>query len=566
MKSLFQSAILGLGLLTLSTLALSSCKKREGAGHSSAGENYKGPAVKGDWQIVWLPANPEGLNPAVGNDGYSSIVTSSIFDTLIFFDVESGEPKPRAASSWTISQDGLLYEFKLRPGMKFHDGHAVTSEDVKFTLDAIMDIKTDSASMRNYLADIKDVTAPDPMTVRFTMKRPYFRNLIVLGLIEIIPKHIYGVGDINKNPLNRAPIGSGPYKFSKWSTGQSIELLRFEDYWGNSDPYYQGRNNFDKILFKVITDQNVAAMALKKGDIDSVDPTPTMFLKDLTGADFEKNFYRLKYSTDDGNGYRYICWNFKKPLFQSKEVRQALSLLLPRDEINQKMFENLLTPAVGPFPVGSDKTDPNLKAIPYDQAKALALLAQAGFKEKDKDGYLTKNGQRFSFELLFGSGSAEVERTALIFQQALKEAGIEMKLRTLEWTVFLKQRQERKFDALMMSWTSSLDGDPYQIWHSSQEKDGGSNGGAYANKRVDEILVTARATLDRKKRNALYQEMSRIIYDEQPYLFLFERPHLLVATKRFANVLPTGKIGIDSTRWFTPPGAEKYKVQAKMAQ
>jgi peptide/nickel transport system substrate-binding protein len=123
----------------------------------------------------------------------------------------------------------------------------------------------------------------------------------------------------------------------------------------------------------------------------------------------------------------------------------------------------------------------------------------------------------------------------------------------------LKQRQERKFDAIMMSWTSSLDSDPYQIWHSTQEKDGGSNAGAYANKRVDELMEKARLTLDRETRNKLYQEMSVIIADEQPYLFLFERPHLFVGTKRFERVLPVGLLGLDPARWFTPPGREVFK-------
>ena len=551
----FKHLLVFLGIIIL---GFSGCKRRSG---SASGDYaaYDGPVVKNDWKVQWLTANPEGLNPIVGNDGYAQDVYQNIFDTLLTFDVESGEAKPRVAERWEISKDEMTYDFYLRKDVKFHDGKPLTAEDIKFTYDILMNPKTDSAALRNYLADIKECQVMGPHHVRYTMKRPYFRNLIMLGLISVLPKHVYSVGNINTHPANRAPIGSGPYKFSKWDSGRSIELDLNADYWGNQVEYFKDLNNFKRILFRVITDQAVAALALKKGDIDVLDPTPTQFLKDFKGPDFEKSFYRIKYSTADGNGYRYIAWNLKKPLFQSKEVRQALAYAMPRDQINKSMFEDLLTPSVGPFPVGSPKVDPSVKAISYDKEKAIELLAQAGWKTKGSDGILTKGNERLSFQILFGAGSAEGERIALVYQQSLRDIGVEMNIRTLEWTVFLKQRQERKFDAIMMSWTSSLESDPYQIWHSTQEKDGGSNAGAYANKRVDEIMEKARMTLDRETRNKLYQEMSVIIADEQPYLFLFERPHLFVGTKRFERVLPVGLLGLDAARWFTPPGREVFK-------
>jgi len=549
-------------LFAVLSFNLSACKKRSNQSSSNAGENYKGAAVKGDWKVEWLTANPENLNPIVSSDGYARDVTGNIFDTLLSFDVDSGEPVARLAEAWSVSKDGLIYEFKLRKDVQFQDGKPMTGEDLKFTFDIIMNPKTDAASLRNYMADVKSCDLIDPYTVRFTMKRPYFRNLIVLGLFEVLPKHIYGVGNINTNPANRAPIGTGPYKFSKWETGRLIELVRDPNWWGNKSDYWKGRHNFDKILFRVITEQAVAAMAFKKGEIDSLEPTPTMFLNDFVGDDFEKTHYRVSYTTEDGNGYRYIGWNLKRPLFQSKELRLALAHLMPREEINSKMFNNLLTPAVSIFPAKSSMTDPSLKAVPYDKKKASELLAQAGWKEKDKDGYLTKDGKRLSFEILFSTGSAEAERIALIYQQSLKEVGVDMRIRTIEWTVFLKQRQERKFDALMMSWTSSLDGDPYQVWHSSQEAGQGSNVGSYSNNHADELMERARSTLDRAERNKLYQDLSKTIFDDQPYLFLFERPHLWVGTKRFAGVLPVGKIGMDAAKWFSPPGSEKYKAAA----
>jgi peptide/nickel transport system substrate-binding protein len=203
-----------------------------------------------------------------------------------------------------------------------------------------------------------------------------------------------------------------------------------------------------------------------------------------------------------------------------------------------------------------------VKPIAYDIARAKDLLREDGWTP-GADGILEKNGQKFKFDFLFGAGIPEHERVALIYQQPLKQIGIQMNLKTLEWTVFLKQITEGSFDAVYMAWTSSLDGDPFQIWHSSQAVKGGSNRIAFKNARVDELLEEARRTLDRTKRNALYMEFSKILADEQPYTFVFERPNMMIMDKRFEGVLPVGKLGLDSSRWFTPIGREKYTLAAE---
>ncbi len=237
-------------------------------------------------------------------------------------------------------------------------------------------------------------------------------------------------------------------------------------------------------------------------------------------------------------------------------------MALPRESLSQTLFDGKAILSVGPFPQGSPKVDPSVKPWPYNLTKALELLEEEGWKDSDGDGFLDKNKQKFSFELLFVSQAADVERIAVTYQESLKRLGVELRLKTLEWTVFLKQAQERKFDSVMMAWGSSLDSDPYQIWHSSQAEKGGSNYVSFKNERVDQILEEARKTLDREKRNELYREFTRIVADEAPYLFIFERPLLAIVSKRFEGVLPVGKLGLDTSKYYTPKGREKYPIAA----
>lgn len=524
---------------------------------------YDGPAVKNDWAVYWLPASPQILNPILSTDAYANPILGNVFDTLIYYNPQTGEPIGRLAERWEVSDDGLKYDFFLRKEIKFHDGKELTAEDVKFSYERLKDPKVIAPHIQNYFKDFQKIEVLGSHHVRMHMTTPYFRNLIILGLAEIMPAHIYGQGDFNTLDANRAPVGSGPYKFSKWDQGRLIELERNENYWGRNVEAFSERFNFNKILYRIITEDSVAALALKKGEIDALTPTLSQYLRDFKGEDFESKFHRLKYSTPDGSGYGYIGWNLQKERFQDKRVRRALAHAMPRQEINERLYEGIRVLSVGPIPQGSPKISSSIQPLQYDLLKAKELLKEAGYSQASPEAPLLKAGENLNFELMFTAQSPENERIALIYQQSLKQLGIEMTIRTLEWTVFLKNVKDGNFDAAMLAWGSSLDSDPYQVWHSSQAKPGASNFIHYKNPRVDELLEIARVTLDREKRNQMYREFSEIIADEAPYLFLFERPGLFIVTRRFENALPVGVLGPDSDAYFTAPGNEKYKTQAQ---
>lgn len=539
-------------------VSLVACKKSSESPQENFETNYSGPPVKNDWNIAWIGANPQTLNPILRTDAYSTAVIGLIFDSLLAWDAKTGKPKGQLAKSWEISDDGLTYDFYLRKGVKFHDGKPLTAKDIKFSFDLIKNPKIDAAHLQNYYKSLKKTEVINDHQVRFHLSEPYFRHLIMLGLNTIMPEHVYGKGDFNTLPANKAPVGSGPYVFDSWEDGREITLNRNTDWWGLNTEEYKHSYNFERVIFRIIREAAVAALALRKGDIDSMNPDPLQYIRDFKGENFEDRFYKIQYSTPDGNGYRYIGWNMRKDFFKDKKVRHALAKAMPRRKMNKQLYEGLMNLAVGPIPQGSPKIDPNVQPILYDLEGAKKLLEESGWKDTDGDGVRDKDGKKFEFDLLFSAQNEEVEKIALIFQDSLKKLGIQMNLKTLEWTVFIQRLMDNKFDACLLAWGSSLDSDPYQIWHSSQIEGRGSNRVAFANDRVDEILEKARRTLDRNKRNKLYQEFSKIVAEEQPYLFIFERPNLYVATKRFKNVLPIGVLGPDTERFFTPPGLEKY--------
>ncbi|TVQ79279.1 MAG: hypothetical protein EA369_04920 [Bradymonadales bacterium] len=546
-------------LLIVTLFFVSSCQRSDQSESVwRDASTYEGPAVKNDWMVTQIGASPSILNPVLSSDLYATQVEDWIFDQLIRPNYQTGEPIGSLASSWTVSENGLTYDFFIRENAKFHDGTPLTAEDVRFSFDIIKDPNVDAAHLQNYYAALDRVEVIGPHHLRFHMNDRYYRNLIVLGTTKIMPKHIYGEGNFNQNPANRAPVGSGPYRFLRWDTGRMIELERTEDWWGTEVPYWKDRYNFDRILVRIITENSVASMATRRGEIDVIEPLPEQFVDDFSSPEIEERFYRLQFSTMDGAGYRYVGWNLKKEVFSDRRVRQALAHAFPADLINQRVFKGIMRQAVGPFPKASPKTHPDLKPYAFDEARAAQLLDEAGWKRPNPGALRQKDGKNFEFGFMYVANNPTLDRLALIYQRTLADLGIRMNLRTLEWTVFLENMNDGNFDAIMLSWSSSWDSDPFQIWHSTQYANRGSNRIAFSNKRVDQLLEKARITLDREERNLLYQEFTKIIHEETPYLFVFERPELLIVNRRMQGVEPVGKMGPDIPAFFTPPGFERY--------
>ncbi len=489
--------------------------------------------------MLWhLGAEPDTLNPIISTDAYASRIASFLYDGLIERDNQTLGWKPKMAERWEISSDGLKFTFHLRPGLFWHDGHPVTVDDILYSFGRIMDAQVDAPHLRVYYQDIKKVEKIDERTVRFTYARPYFMALEFCGSIPIIPKHLFEAGgDFNVHPQGRAPIGNGPYRFVTWETGKRIVLERNESYWGK-------RPAIRRLDFQVIAEDTVALQLLKKGELDYAGLRPIQWVRQTNSEKFNQDFAKYQFYSPS---YSFISWNMRRPYFTDRRVRRALTMLINRQEMLDKLQFGLGRIVTGPFYVESQAYNHDVPVIPYDPVQARQLLKEAGWEDHDGDGILDKDGVPFKFEFLIPSGRRSAEQVATILKENLRGQGIDMSIRQLEWALFIKNLDDRKFDAVTLGWVFGFDQDPYQVWHSSQVKQG-SNFGGFSDPEADRIIEAARVEFDDAKRNQLYRRFHQLVDEIQPYSFLYSTPSLVALHRRFENV-QVYPGGMDPLEW-----------------
>lgn len=507
-----------------------------------------GEPVDGDWIVSRLPYEMATLNPLLASHGaLARTITRVIYQGLLERDNETWEMKPCLAESYVESEDHLTYTFTLRAGVAFSDGTPLTSADVKFSYDAIMKAENDTLPLRNYFESILSCEAIDARTVRFRCKEPYFKTLITLGEdLRVLPKHIFSEGDFNKHPNNRKPIGTGPYVLDTWETNQRVVLTRNEAYWGE-------KPRIKRRLLKIITDDNAAFQLLEHGELDFLALTPDQWVNQATSPRFEAAFNKETYYMPF---HGYIGWNMRKPQFADKRVRQAMTMLLNREEILATIWHGLGVVVTNSFYINSDEYAKAIEAWRFDPKRAKALLDEAGWIDSDGDGVRDKNGVAFEYNFLIPSGSPETEQLATVYKEQTEKAGIHMNIRKQEWATFIETVHNLEYDSIVLGWQLDPEQDPFQIWHSSQTE-GGSNYTGLKNDEVDQLIEAARREFDHGKRVALYHRMSEIIHEEQPYTFLFCTKVRAAIDKRFRGV-QVYSLGLDTRQWWVPAALQRY--------
>ncbi len=540
------------------TPATSSPGAEKGAANTGrettdAPESSREKPVPGDWIVSSMSAEMPNINPITSTDAYARRIVRQVFDSLLERDPETLESLPGVAESWEVSEDHLTYTFHLREGVVFSDGEPLTAADVKFTFDKIKDPTVDALHIQNYYQNVASCEAVDARTVRFTCTKPYFLHLVYLGYeMDILPQHIYGVGDFDDH--DRAPVGSGPYRLEEWDTGNRIVLARNERYWGG----VIGKVAYlDKKVYKIITDDNAAFLELLRGGIDVKGLRSEDWVRRANTPEFNERFNKYSFY---GLFYTYIGWNTRRPLFQDKRVRRAMTMMLDRETIKKAIYHNLARIVTGNFTFGTYAHNNAVKAWPFDPAQALALLNEAGWKDTDGDGILDKDGMPFRFEILLTNASVDGEKICTLFQEELRRAGIEMRIRQLEWASMLEMVDNRAFDAVVMGWSVDPDADPYQLWHSSQMEKG-SNYVGFSTPEMDDIIEKGRVTFDHEERGRLYHRFHEIIHEEQPYTFLFSPMALVAYDKRFhgVHVTPLERYK-PNLKLFVPADLQKYPL------
>jgi len=502
----------------------------------------------GDAIVISSISDARTLVPILASDSASSDICGMVFNGLVKYD-ENIKIVGDLAQRWDILEGGLVIVFHLRKNVKWHDGAPFTARDVEFTYKKLVDpdVKTP------YSGDferIKSLEVIDDHTVRVTYKEPFSPALSSWGM-PIMPEHLLGKVDMNKTPFGRNPVGTGPYKFKSWKTGEKIELV-------SNHEYFEGRPYIDRYIYRIIPDDATIFLELETEGIDLSFLSPLQFTRQ-TGSNFFKTHYRkFRYPSF---GYTYMAYNLHDPKFQDSRVREAINYAVNKDEIVKALFFGLARVTTGPFMMDSWAYNKDVLPVSYDPRAAKRLLAQAGWIDLNGDGLVEKDGRPFEFTVLVNQGNVERLRCAEIIQGYLKAIGISMKIRVLEWSALINEFiNKKRFEAILMGWFLGRDPDNYDIWHSSKTREGEFNFVGYANPEVDRLLVEGRRTFDEKSRARIYHEIHELIYNDQPYLFLYSGEMLPIVHKRFRNVEVSGiGIGYNFIKWYVPKSEQRYR-------
>lgn len=496
--------------------------------------------VPADKIRIRLGAEPPSLNRITAQDAYASEVNGYLYDSLIQRNRDTLEWEPKIASRWEVSEDKKTYTFYLRQDVKWHDGTPVTAADVVFSYNLIMNPKVQAAHWRGYYQDIESVKEINPYTVQFKYKKIYFLALSFCGGIPMVPKHLVSqYEDFEASPFSRNPVGNGPFKFKKWVTNTKIILERNEEYWGE-------KPEIKTIEYKIIPDAAIGLQVLKKGLLDFYELTSIQWTKQTGSEKFNKMFRKIGYPSP---GYSYIGWNNDHPIFKNAKVRRAMTHMVNRKKMNEKLNFGLGKIVVGPFFPFGKQYNKDIKPFKYDPNRSKELLKEAGWTDTDGDGLLDKDNKPFRFTFLYPSASKNTERISTILKEELIKLGVDMNIVKMEWAAFLDRINKREFDATMLGWGTPIEGDPYQVWDmSGVEQKNSSNFISYKNKEASELIRKARVEFDEVKRNELYWKFQDILHEEQPYTFMFNKPAVVVVSRRFDNV-KVHKTGLNLLEW-----------------
>ena len=460
---------------------------------TACGDDEKeGGDVKADTDnsIIYASNDYTRINPAIDEHGEINLL---IFDGLMGHDKDN-KVIPALAEKYDLDEDTNTYTFKLRKGVKWHDGEPFTAEDVKFTIEQIMDPDNESEIACNY-EDVEKITVKDDQTISFKLKAPNVAFLEYMT-IGILPKHLLDGKNMQEDEYFKAPVGTGPYKFVSWDEGQSIVLKRNEEYWN-------GKPNIEEIIFKIVPDDNAKALQIESGEVNFSQLTP----KDAKKYEGKDGFEVYHMKTSD---YRGIMYNFNNPFWkENKELIHAINCAVDRDAMVKSVILGEGIPAYGPL-ARNEFNAKNVKQESYDPEKAQKIIEENGWKKGD-DGIYEKDGKKLSFTINCKEGDQVRADLAAVACQQLKDIGVDAKYEVkseIDW-----ENQE----AFLIGWGSPFDADDHTYKVFGTDK--GNNYSAYSDKTVDESLTKARQTSNRAERQKYYTQFQKAMVEDPAYTF-----------------------------------------------
>ncbi len=521
------------------------------AGGDAATEAPASEPNYGGTLVVGFEADADALNPAISSTGDASAIYGNIFIYMCKTSPDMESYTPWGAESWEFSDDRKTLTFHLRDDIHWHDGVKMTAYDVEYSFRIYSSDEVAWSSIR-WLDKIESVTAADSFTVVTTFKEVYPYQLTDANVYWPLPQHLLGhipPGRLRNAPFNRNPVGNGPFKFKKWVSQQNIELEANED-------YFLGRPYLDKVKFKIVPDRTSLLMQLETGEIDLYHKFPPQAYNRLS-QNPDLRIYKFP-----SRSYYFIGWNNAHPLFENRNVRRALNMAIDRQEIIDALCYGLARPVNGHFLSWLWAYAESLEPLPYDPEEARRILAEEGWTDSDGDGWLDKDGERFEFELKTNENNQLRKDIAVMVQSKLEKIGVKAKARSMEWTSFVKEMQDKNFEAAVAGWIVGIKADMTSHWH-SRSIDGKFNFVSYSNAAVDSLIDAAVMELDRSKAGKMWAEAQQIVLEDAPYCFLFNLDELNALHKRFKNVhMTTYGWDYNLDEWYVPADEIKYRKKA----
>ena len=500
----------------------------------------------GDTLVVGAISDADSLNPLTSNSRNAADIEELLFLGLTRTNPDFS-PGPSLAKSWEFSEDHLALTFDLRDDVYWHDGVKTTAHDVKFTYELQKNpvIAWSAIKWKDYIEAVEVI---DDYTVKFIFSRLYPYQLMDATVGPVVPKHLLEkvpTEEMQSADFNRHPVGNGPYRLKEWKAQQYVVLEA-------NDKFYRSRPPLDKIIFKVVPDQENLVLQLKSGQVDFLESIPPRFYRDLVK---QENLVSHVYPS---RSYTYLGWNMKNPLFHSRKVRQALTMAINREEIIDALLFDFGEVCHGPISPIIWAHNPDVRKFPYELARSRKMLAEEGWEDRDGDGWLDKNGKSFEFELKTNKGNQIREDITVIVQDQLQKIGIRVQPNILEWTVLLEDLKKRNFEATVMGWSVGLKMDMTTIWHSTSINDK-FNFVSFSNLDFDRLNDRAKFEMDQEQAKAMWYRAQDFIAEEQPYTFLYIPKQLNFVRKRFQNVQQeTVGWAYNLSQWWVPKAEQKY--------
>lgn len=434
-------------------------------------------------------------------------------------------PSPENGLVRVTEDGGLEVTWKLRPGVHWHDGEALSSEDLAFTVAAINDPDYDPESTEGFDA-IESVATPDPLTAVVRYREIYapYQDQFFRGLL---PSHLLRGKDLNTyTGYDRNPTGTGPYKLKEWRTGESILLERNEDYW-------RGPPAIRQILFRFLPSSNTRINQLRSGEVHIVDNVP---LDKITEAESVPG---ITLSRTMANSYAHVALNLKEvPAFRDVRVRQAVAHAIDRQAIAADVLDGVVTVVDSVIQPMSWAYNDQVEMFDYDPARARQLLAEAGYQDTDGDGIVDKDGTPLAFKGTTRSGHAEWEMVLQVLQAQLKDVGMRLEIQNYEPTLLGELWFGGKLPFFLSAWTLPADPEITRFFASDRTPPRGRNIYYYENEALTELLYASEQTVDRARRAELLFEAQQVLASEVPIIPLYNRTIVSAYPQSLENVKP----------------------------